>query len=67
MGEVEGEPNDVRVKYALGKWMVRIAEDGVVTRQLFMSKRLAEGFAEVERIRLGLPGEPPVDDQPAEG
>jgi hypothetical protein len=60
---VEGEPNDVRVKHAYGQWMVRIAEDGVVTRQLFESKRLAEGFAEVERIRLGLPGEPPVDDQ----
>jgi hypothetical protein len=59
---VEGEPDDVRVTYAQGRWMVRIAEDGVVTRQLFESKRLAEGFAEVERIRLGLPGKPPVED-----
>ncbi|EHH09539.1 hypothetical protein [Mesorhizobium amorphae] len=61
---MEGELNDVRVKYALGQWMVRIAEDGVVTRQIFQSKPLAEEFAEVERIRLELPSEPPVE--PAE-
>lgn len=36
-------------------------------RQIFESKLLAEAFAEVERIRLGLPGEPPVDDQTPEG
>lgn len=60
---VKGEPDDVRVKYALGQWMVRIAEDGIIRRQLFESKHLAEKFAEVERFRLKLPGELPVDEQ----
>jgi len=60
---VTGEPDDVLVRNALDQWVVRTAQDGVVTRRIFESKLLAEKFAEVERFRLGLPGEPPVDEQ----
>jgi len=59
---VAGEPDDVRVTHAMGRWIVRIVEDGGVRRQLFKTKRLAESFAELERARLDLPGSPPVDD-----
>ena len=56
---VSGEPDSVRVKAINGQWMVRIVESGRLTQQLFDIHAEAEGFAEDERLRLGLPGEPP--------
>jgi hypothetical protein len=60
---VAGEPNDVRVEPAGNRWIVRIAEDGKVVRYSFETKAVAENYAESQRIRLGLPGMPPIEDQ----
>ena len=60
MAMVEGEPDDVCVKYDGGLWAVLLVEDGVTTQILFRTKAVAESFAEVQRWRLGLPGMPLV-------
>ncbi len=62
---VSGEPDSVRVKAINGQWIVRIVEGGQLTQQLFDIHAEAESFAEEERLRLGLPGEPP-EAEPAE-
>jgi len=62
---VAGEPDSVRVKRINGEWIVRMVEGGGLTRQRFDVHAAAEAFAEEERHRLGLPGEPPAEE-PAE-
>ncbi|TPN76048.1 hypothetical protein FJ987_14490 [Mesorhizobium sp. CU2] len=62
---VSGEPDSVRVKAINGQWIVRIVEGGRLTQQVFDIHAEAESFAEEERLRLGLPGEPPAAE-PAE-
>jgi len=62
---VSGEPDSVRVKAINGQWIVRIVEGGRLTQQVFDIHAEAESFAEEERLRLGLPGEPPTAE-PAE-
>ncbi|WP_292036086.1 hypothetical protein [Mesorhizobium sp.] len=57
---VTGEPDSVRVKFINGQWLVRIVEGGRLTQRLFDIHAEAEAFAEEERHRLGLPGEPPT-------
>ncbi|MBB6413780.1 hypothetical protein [Mesorhizobium sangaii] len=57
---VTGEPNDVRLKNVDGQWSVQVVENGKVTRHLFNAKAVAESYAEFQRIRLGLPGKPPI-------
>ncbi|WP_296744527.1 hypothetical protein [Mesorhizobium sp.] len=57
---VAGEPDSVRVKGINGQWMVRVVEGGRLMQQLFNVHIEAEAFAEEERHRLGLPGEPPA-------
>ncbi|MER9757931.1 hypothetical protein NKJ46_31920 [Mesorhizobium sp. M0166] len=60
---VAGEPNDVRLKYAAGQWIVQVVENGKVTRHLFNAQAVAESYAEFQRIRLGLPGKPPIREE----
>ena len=62
---VAGEPDSVRVRAINGQWIVSVVEDGRLTQQLFDIHVEAEAFAEDERHRLGLPGEPPTEG-PAE-
>ncbi|MEW6629640.1 MAG: hypothetical protein AB1440_02105 [Pseudomonadota bacterium] len=62
---VAGEPDSVRVKGINGQWMVRVVDSGRLMQQLFDIHAEAEAFAEDERHRLGLPGEPPAAE-PAE-
>ncbi|UVK48506.1 hypothetical protein BPNPMPFG_007889 (plasmid) [Mesorhizobium sp. AR07] len=57
---VIGEPNDVRLKSVDGQWIVQVVENGNVTRHLFNAQDLAESYAELQRMRLGLPGKPPI-------
>ncbi|WP_185970237.1 MULTISPECIES: hypothetical protein [unclassified Mesorhizobium] len=57
---VAGEPNDVRLRNVRGQRIVQVIEDGKVTRHLFNSQAVAESYAEFQRIRLGLPGKPPI-------
>ncbi|RVC83926.1 hypothetical protein EN745_00540 [Mesorhizobium sp. M4A.F.Ca.ET.022.05.2.1] len=57
---VAGEPNDVQLKHVNGRWVVRVVENGRVSRCSFNAQDAAEGYAESQRIRLGLPGKPPV-------
>lgn len=57
---VAGEPDSVRVKFINGQWLVRVVEGGRLVHQLFNIHAEAEAFAEEERHRLGLPGEPPA-------
>ncbi|MEV8645358.1 hypothetical protein AB0V79_27265 [Mesorhizobium ciceri] len=57
---IAGEPNDVRLKNVNGQWIVQIVENGKVTRRLFNAQDLAESYAELQRMRLGLPGNPPI-------
>ncbi|WP_320220437.1 hypothetical protein [Mesorhizobium captivum] len=57
---VAGEPDSVRVKFINAQWLVRVVEGGRLTHQLFDIHAEAEAFAEEERHRLGLPGEPPA-------
>lgn len=57
---VAGEPDGVRVRAINGQWIVRVVEGGRLTQQLFDIHAEAEAFAEAERLRLGLPGEPPA-------
>ncbi|AZO31140.1 MULTISPECIES: hypothetical protein [unclassified Mesorhizobium] len=59
---VAGEPDSVRVKFINGQWLVRAVEGGRLTHQLFDIHAEAEAFAEEERHRLGLPGEPPASE-----
>lgn len=59
-GMVAGEPNDVRLKNVDGEWIVQIVENGKVTRHSFKTQVGAEGYAEFQRIKLGLPGKPPI-------
>ncbi|UCI06521.1 hypothetical protein [Mesorhizobium sp. B1-1-8] len=59
---VTSEPDSVRVKPINGQWIVRIVDGGKLTQQLFDVHMEAESFAEAERQRLGLPGEPPADE-----
>ncbi|TPK04968.1 hypothetical protein FJ872_26750 [Mesorhizobium sp. B2-5-9] len=61
---VAGEPNDVRVKSAGTEWIVRVVERGTAIVHLFKVQTSAEIFADVERSRLGLPAQPPVDNGP---
>jgi hypothetical protein len=63
MTMVTGEPNDVRVKYVDGQWTVQIVENGAVARSVFKTNASAENFAEAQRLRLGLPGKPPIAGQ----
>ena len=62
---VTSEPDSVRVKAVNGQWIVRVVDGGRLTQQLFDIHEQAESFAEEERLRLGLPGEPPAEE-PAE-
>lgn len=57
---VAGEPNDVRLKNLNGQWIVQVVENGKVTRHSFNAKAVAESYAEFQRVRLGLPGKPPI-------
>ncbi|UVC15348.1 hypothetical protein [Mesorhizobium onobrychidis] len=57
---VAGEPNDVRLKNVDGQWIVQVLEDGKATPYLFNAQTVAESYAEFQRIRLGLPGKPPI-------
>ncbi|TPI61455.1 hypothetical protein FJ420_16355 [Mesorhizobium sp. B3-1-3] len=57
---VAGEPNDVRLKSVDGQWIVQVVENGKITRRLFNAQAVAESYAEFQRIRLGLPGKPPI-------
>lgn len=57
---VAGEPDDVRLKNVNGQWIVQVVENGKVTRRLFNAQDLAESYAELHRMRLGLPGKPPI-------
>jgi hypothetical protein len=59
---VAGEPDSVRVKGINGQWIVRVVDAGKLTQQLFDDHAKAEAFAEDERHRLGLPGEPPAEE-----
>lgn len=59
---VAGEPNDVRLKNVNGKWIVQVVENGKVTRHSFNANAVAESYAEFQRVRLGLPGKPPIWD-----
>ncbi|TPI27455.1 hypothetical protein FJW07_31425 [Mesorhizobium sp. B3-1-9] len=59
---VGGEPDDVRVKSAGTEWVVRVVEKGTATIHLFEVQTSAEAFADVERSRLGLPAQPPIDN-----
>ncbi|MDX8480476.1 hypothetical protein RFN28_18710 [Mesorhizobium sp. VK24D] len=59
---VAGEPDSVRVKFINGQWLVRVVEGGRLTHQVFDVHAQAEAFAEEERHRLGLPGEPPTEE-----
>jgi len=61
---VSGEPDSVRVKAINGQWIVRIVEGGRLAQQVFDIHAQAESFAEEERLRLGLPGEPPTEEAP---
>ncbi|MER9433122.1 hypothetical protein [Mesorhizobium sp. M0408] len=60
---VAGEPNDVRLKNIDGQWIVQVVENGKVTRHLFNAQAVAESYAEFQRIRLGLPGKPPIGEE----
>jgi hypothetical protein len=60
---VAGEPNDVCVKLVHGQWVVRLVEDGGVIVHLFETQSYAENFAEGQRVRLNLPGKPPIDER----
>lgn len=62
---VATEPDDVTVKPINGQWIVRVVGGGMLTKHLFTIHAEAEAFAEEERLRLGLPGEPPAEE-PAE-
>lgn len=57
---VAGEPNDVRLKNVGGQWIVQVVENGKVSRHSFNAQAVAENYAELQRIRLGLPGKPPL-------
>lgn len=57
---VAGEPNDVRLKIVDSQWIVHVVENGKITRHLFDAQVVAESYAEFQRIRLGLPGTPPI-------
>ncbi|WP_095204562.1 hypothetical protein [Mesorhizobium carmichaelinearum] len=57
---VAGEPNDVRLKNVDGQWIVQVVENGKVTLRLFNAQDLAQSYAELQRMRLGLPGKPPI-------
>ena len=59
---VTDEPDSVRVKAINGQWIVRVVDGGRLTQQLFDIHLQAESFAEEERLRLGLPGEPPAEE-----
>jgi len=59
---VTDEPDSVRVKAVNGQWIVRIVDGGRLTQQVFDIHAQAETFAEEERLRLGLPGEPPTEE-----
>jgi len=59
---VAGEPDSIRVKFINGQWLVRVVEGGRLAHQLFDIHAEAEAFAEEERHRLGLPGEPPAEE-----
>ncbi|WFP61811.1 MULTISPECIES: hypothetical protein [unclassified Mesorhizobium] len=59
---VAGEPDSVRVKFINAQWLVRVVDGGRLTHQLFDIHAEAEAFAEEERHRLGLPGEPPAEE-----
>ncbi|TGQ51886.1 hypothetical protein EN836_22200 [Mesorhizobium sp. M1C.F.Ca.ET.193.01.1.1] len=59
---VAGEPESVSVKFINGQWLVRVVEGDELTHRLFDIHAEAEAFAEEERHRLGLPGEPPTEE-----
>jgi hypothetical protein len=59
---VTSEPDSVRVKAVNGQWIVRVVDGGRLTQQVFDIHAQAEIFAEEERLRLGLPGEPPAEE-----
>ncbi|WP_027165661.1 hypothetical protein [Mesorhizobium sp. WSM3224] len=62
---VTDEPDSVRVKAVNGQWIVRVVDGGRLTQNLFDIHAQAESFAEEERLRLGLPGEPPAEEPSA--
>ncbi|SFO68062.1 hypothetical protein SAMN03159463_02661 [Mesorhizobium sp. NFR06] len=59
---VTSEPDSVRVKAINDQWIVRVVDGGRLTQQVFDIHAQAETFAEEERLRLGLPGEPPAEE-----
>ena len=59
---ITSEPDSVRVKTVNGQWIVRVVDGGRLTQQVFDIHEQAESFAEEERLRLGLPGEPPAQE-----
>ena len=59
---VTSEPDSVRVKAINGQWIVRVVDGGRLAQHLFDIHAQAESFAEEERLRLGLPGEPPAEE-----
>ncbi|MBZ9661980.1 hypothetical protein LB523_23310 [Mesorhizobium sp. ESP-6-4] len=59
---VTSEPDSVRVKTVNGQWIVRVVDGGRLKQQVFDIHAQAEIFAEEERLRLGLPGEPPAEE-----
>ena len=59
---VTDEPDSVRVKAVNGQWIVRVVGAGRLTQHVFDIHAQAETFAEEERLRLGLPGEPPAEE-----
>ncbi|WP_189521641.1 MULTISPECIES: hypothetical protein [unclassified Mesorhizobium] len=50
----------MRLKNVDGQWIVQVIENGKVTRHSFKSRAVAESYAEFQRVRLDLPGKPPI-------
>ncbi|CDX40983.1 hypothetical protein P9273_24225 [Mesorhizobium sp. WSM4935] len=59
---VTSEPDSVRVKPVNDQWIVRVVDGGRLRQKVFDVHAQAETFAEEERLRLGLPGEPPTEE-----
>ncbi|CDX27092.1 conserved hypothetical protein [Mesorhizobium sp. ORS 3359] len=59
---ITSEPDSVRVRAVNGQWIVRVVDGGRLTQQVFDIHEQVESFAEEERLRLGLPGEPPAEE-----
>lgn len=49
------ERNSVTVEFQDNRYVVRVVEDGEVTRRDFEVEKFAEAWAKGQRVRLGLP------------